>query len=156
MEPCGAGELLTVEALTKRYDGVQALRGADLTVRAGEIHALLGENGAGKSTLIKALAGAIQPDSGTITFQGEQVAFGSPTGSMRRGISVIFQHANLVPQLTVAQNVVLGGEQRRRPYARRSRHSARTSISTAPPRICDPANGNSSRSPARCCGGPAC
>ncbi|HEY2697624.1 MAG TPA: sugar ABC transporter ATP-binding protein [Pseudonocardiaceae bacterium] len=118
MEPCGAGELLTVEALTKRYDGVQALRGADLTVRAGEIHALLGENGAGKSTLIKALAGAIQPDSGTITFQGEQVAFGSPTGSMRRGISVIFQHANLVPQLTVAQNVVLGGEQRRLGFLR--------------------------------------
>ena len=98
MEPSGAGELLTVEALTKRYDGVHALRGANLTVRAGEIHALLGENGAGKSTLIKALAGAIQPDSGTITFQGEHVEFGSPTESMRRGISVIFQHANLVPQ----------------------------------------------------------
>jgi ABC-type sugar transport system ATPase subunit len=112
MEPAGRGELLTVESLTKRYDGVRALRGADLTVRGGEIHALLGENGAGKSTLIKALAGAIKPDSGTIKVRNEPVEFATRTDSMRRGISVIFQHPNLVPQLTVAENIVLGGEQR--------------------------------------------
>src|ERR1700758_1205497 len=105
--------LLTVDHLSKRYDGVQALRRANLSVWSGEIHALLGENGAGKSTLIKALAGAIRPDSGTIAFAGEQVEFASRTESISRGISVIFQRANLVPQLTVAQNVVLGGEHSR-------------------------------------------
>jgi ABC-type sugar transport system ATPase subunit len=110
--------LLIVDGLSKSYDGVQALRGADLSVRPGEIHALLGENGAGKSTLIKALAGAVCPDAGTITFAGEQVKLTSRTDSIRRGISVIFQHANLVPQLTVAQNVVLGNEQARTGFLR--------------------------------------
>jgi ABC-type sugar transport system ATPase subunit len=118
MESASGGPLLTVEGLTKRYDGVQALRGAELSVRSGEIHALLGENGAGKSTLIKALAGAIKPDSGTITVRGEPVELGTRADSMSRGISVIFQHANLVPQLTVAQNIVLGGERRRLGFLR--------------------------------------
>jgi ribose transport system ATP-binding protein len=113
-----SGDLLVVEGLEKSYDGVRALRGASLSVRPGEIHALLGENGAGKSTLIKALAGAIRPDSGTITFAGERLELASRTDSMRRGISVIFQHANLVPQLTVAQNVVLGNEQARNGFLR--------------------------------------
>jgi ribose transport system ATP-binding protein len=108
-----AGELLTVEQLAKSYDGVQALRGANLSVRSGEIHALLGENGAGKSTLIKILAGATKPDAGTITFLGERVEFGSRAESIRSRISVIFQRANLVPQLTVAQNVLLGNENAR-------------------------------------------
>jgi ABC-type sugar transport system ATPase subunit len=106
-------DLLSVDQLSKSYDGVQALRGATLSVQHQEIHALLGENGAGKSTLIKALAGAIKPDSGTITFAGEQVELASRAESIRRGISVIFQRANLVPQLTVAQNVVLGIEHSR-------------------------------------------
>jgi len=118
MDSTGGGCLLAVEGLTKRYDGVHALRGADLSVRSGEIHALLGENGAGKSTLIKALAGAIKPDSGTIMVRGQPVELGTRTDSMRRGISVIFQHANLVPQLTVAQNIVLGGERRRLGFLR--------------------------------------
>src|SRR6266566_892019 len=107
MPPISADPLLTVDQLTKSYDGVQALRGASLSVQRGEIHALLGENGAGKSTLIKILAGAIRPDAGTIMFSGEQVDFASRTDSIDRGISVIFQRANLIPQLTVAQNVVL-------------------------------------------------
>jgi ABC-type sugar transport system ATPase subunit len=111
-------DLLSVDQLSKSYDGVQALRGATLSVQSQEIHALLGENGAGKSTLIKALAGAIKPDSGTITFAGEEVEFASRADSIRRGISVIFQRANLVPQLTVAQNVVLGIEHSRAGFLR--------------------------------------
>src|SRR6476660_5991743 len=98
--------LLIVDQLTKSYDGVRALREASLAVQRGEIHALLGENGAGKSTLIKVLAGAIKPDSGTIVFAGDKVDFGSRSESINRGISVIFQRANLIPQLTVAQNVL--------------------------------------------------
>src|SRR5206468_10049600 len=93
--------------------GVRALRSADLQVRAGEIHALLGENGAGKSTLIKILAGATTKDAGEVRWQGVPVNFQSRAESMRAGISVIFQHANLVPQLSVAENVTLGVEQSR-------------------------------------------
>jgi ABC-type sugar transport system ATPase subunit len=115
-----ADPLLTIDQLTKSYEGVRALRGASLSVQRQEIHALLGENGAGKSTLIKALAGAIKPDSGTITFLGEPVEFASRVDSIRRGISVIFQRANLVPQLTVAQNVVLGSEHSRLGFLRDS------------------------------------
>src|SRR5216684_5939308 len=106
-------ELLAVESLSKSYGGVRALRSAELDVRAGEIHALLGENGAGKSTLVKILAGATTRDSGEIALNGVPVDFQSRAESMRSGISVIFQHANLVPQLTVAENVTLGVEQSR-------------------------------------------
>jgi ABC-type sugar transport system ATPase subunit len=120
-------ELLAVEALAKSYDGVRALRSADLHVRAGEIHALLGENGAGKSTLIKILAGAVSKDSGDIHWLGAPVEFQSRAESMRAGISVIFQHANLVPQLTVAENVTLGLEVSRFGFLRDSaqRHAIR-------------------------------
>src|SRR5258708_32392944 len=106
-------ELLAVESLAKSYGGVRALRSADLHVRAGEVHALVGENGAGKSTLVKILAGATTRDYGEIRLNGVPVDFQSRAESMRSGISVIFQHANLVPQLTVAENVTLGGEQSR-------------------------------------------
>jgi ABC-type sugar transport system ATPase subunit len=119
-------DLLVIDELTKSYDGVQALRGANLVVGRGEIHALLGENGAGKSTLIKILAGAVKPDSGTITFDEAPVAFGTRADSMNRGISVIFQHANLVPQLTVAENVVLGNEERLFGYLRDGRQRQAT------------------------------
>ena len=119
--------LLEVESLAKSYDGVRALRSADLHVQAGEIHALLGENGAGKSTLIKILAGATTKDSGEIRWLGDPVSFQSRAESMRAGISVIFQHANLVPQLTVAENVTLGLEQSRFGFLRDSaqRHAVR-------------------------------
>jgi ribose transport system ATP-binding protein len=120
-------DLLAVESLAKSYDGVRALRSADLHVRAGEVHALLGENGAGKSTLIKILAGATTRDSGEIRWLGEPVSFQSRAESMRAGISVIFQHANLVPQLTVAENVTLGLEQSQFGFLRDSaqRHAVR-------------------------------
>ena len=106
-------ELMTIESLSKSYGGVRALRSADLHVRAGEVHALVGENGAGKSTLVKILAGATTKDSGEIRLNGVPVDFHSRSDSIRSGISVIFQHANLVPQLTVAENVTLGVEQSR-------------------------------------------
>jgi ABC-type sugar transport system ATPase subunit len=119
--------LLEVESLAKSYDGVRALRSADLQVLAGEIHALLGENGAGKSTLIKILAGATTKDAGEVRWQGVPVGFQSRAESMRAGISVIFQHANLVPQLTVAENVTLGLEDSRFGFLRDSaqRHAVR-------------------------------
>jgi ribose transport system ATP-binding protein len=126
MDTASGTDLLVIDELTKSYDGVQALRGANLVVNRGEIHALLGENGAGKSTLIKSLAGAVKPDSGTITLDGAAVEFGSRADSMNRGISVIFQHANLVPQLTVAENVVLGNEQRLFGYLRDGRQRQAT------------------------------
>src|SRR6266436_4393542 len=91
-----------------------------LAVRAGEIHALLGENGAGKSTLVKILAGATTRDSGEIRLDGVPVDFRSRAESMHSGISVIFQHANLIPQLTVAENVTLGVEQSRFGFLRDS------------------------------------
>jgi len=113
MNPSIDRELLAVESIAKSYGGVRALRAADLHVRAGEVHALVGENGAGKSTLVKILAGATTRDSGEIRLNGIPVDFQSRAESMRSGISVIFQHANLVPQLTVAENVTLGVEQSR-------------------------------------------
>jgi ribose transport system ATP-binding protein len=113
-------DLLTVESLAKGYGGVRALRSADLHVLAGEIHALVGENGAGKSTLVKILAGATTKDAGEIRLGGVPVDFQSRAESMRSGISVIFQHANLVPQLSVAENVTLGVEQSRFGFLRDS------------------------------------
>src|SRR5713101_5588348 len=113
-------ELLAVESLSKSYGGVRALRSAELDVRAGEVHAVVGENGAGKSTLVKILAGATTRDSGEIRLAGAPVNFQSRVESMRSGVSVIFQHANLVPQLTVAENVTLGVEQARLGFLRDS------------------------------------
>lgn len=113
MNVINQSDLLAVESLSKSYGGVRALRSAELHVRAGEVHALVGENGAGKSTLVKILAGATARDSGEIRLNGAAIDFQSRAESMRSGVSVIFQHANLVPQLTVAENVTLGVEQSR-------------------------------------------
>ncbi|MDN3293865.1 sugar ABC transporter ATP-binding protein [Streptomyces ficellus] len=102
--------LLTMSGITKSFPGVRALDGVDLEVRAGEVHCLLGQNGAGKSTLIKVLAGAHQPDDGTITWRGEQVTLTSPVAAMRLGIATIYQELDLVAGLSVAENVFLGHE----------------------------------------------
>ncbi|KAB8141551.1 ABC transporter ATP-binding protein [Chloroflexia bacterium SDU3-3] len=99
---------LELRGITKRYPGVVANDRVSLDVRAGEIHALLGENGAGKSTLMKILYGLQQPDEGQILIDGQPAPIGSPHEAIRRGIGMIHQHFMLVPALTVAENVALG------------------------------------------------
>lgn len=102
--------LLSMSAITKSFPGVRALDGVDLDVLAGEVHCLLGQNGAGKSTLIKVLAGAHQPDGGSIRWRGEPVTLRSPIAAMRLGIATIYQELDLVEHLSVAENVHLGHE----------------------------------------------
>ncbi len=99
--------VLALRALAKSFGGARALRGVDFELRAGEVHALLGENGAGKSTLIKIVTGAHQPDSGTITVAGERVSGLSPAAAQRLGIACIYQQPALFPDLTVAENIAL-------------------------------------------------
>jgi ABC-type sugar transport system ATPase subunit len=100
--------MLRVQGLSKAYPGVQALSGVDLEVDPGEVHALLGQNGAGKSTLMKAVAGSVAPDSGTIEVGGTQVPPGSPQEARRCGIGIVYQELSLVPQRSVAENIVVG------------------------------------------------
>lgn len=102
--------LVTATSLAKAYAGVQVLHGVDFDVRAGEIHALVGENGAGKSTLIKILSGAVLPDSGQVVLDGAPLPFGDPLAVRRRGLSVVYQEFTLVRELSVAENVFLGRE----------------------------------------------
>ncbi|MFF5367507.1 sugar ABC transporter ATP-binding protein [Streptomyces sp. NPDC013187] len=102
--------LLSMSGITKSFPGVRALDGVDLDVQAGEVHCLLGQNGAGKSTLIKVLAGAHQPDTGTIRWRGEELTLRSPIAAMRLGIATIYQELDLVEHLSVAENVHLGHE----------------------------------------------
>jgi ABC-type uncharacterized transport system ATPase subunit len=101
---------LEMRGITKRYPGVVANDGISLTVRPGEIHALLGENGAGKSTLMNILYGLAAPDEGEILIDGEAVRIDGPTDALRRGISMVHQHFMLVPVLSVADNILLGEE----------------------------------------------
>ena len=101
-------ELLRVERISKHFDGTQALAEVSLAVLAGEVHALVGENGAGKSTLGKVLAGVIAPDSGEIFLDGGRVSLANPLDAQRRGIGMIFQELDLFPNLSVADNIVIG------------------------------------------------
>ena len=106
----GSAPLLTVRGVVKNYPGVQALRGVDLTVQAGEVLALVGENGAGKSTLMRIIGGAQRADAGTLVFDGRPVRFSSPAEARRAGVAVIYQEFNLVPALTAPENIFLGQE----------------------------------------------
>jgi ribose transport system ATP-binding protein len=106
--------LVMVNAINKSFGGVRALRDVNLEVRAGEVHALLGENGAGKSTLIKILSGVHAYDSGAIEIAGKPVAFDSPAKSREAGIAVVYQDLSLVESLSVADNLLLGREPRAR------------------------------------------
>jgi ribose transport system ATP-binding protein len=105
--------LLRMRGITKRFRGVTALQDVDLDLQAGEAHVLLGENGAGKSTLIKMLAGALEPDAGTIEIDGRRVTIHSAQQANALGVGTVFQEFTLVPGLTVAENVYLGRPPRR-------------------------------------------
>src|SRR5215218_4978352 len=105
--------MLEMRGITKRFPGVTALDRVDFELERGEVHVILGENGAGKSTLIKMLSGAYQPDEGEILLDGRSVHVSSATVAQSVGISTIYQEFNLVPQLTVAENIFLGRQPRR-------------------------------------------
>jgi simple sugar transport system ATP-binding protein len=100
--------ILVIRHLSKDFPGVRALAGVDFFLRRGEIHALMGENGAGKSTLIKVLTGVYPRDGGEIQFEGRPFAARSPHEAQEQGISTVYQEVNLVPNLSVAENLLLG------------------------------------------------
>lgn len=105
--------LLEAREISKSFGTVQANDNVSLGVESGEIVALLGENGAGKSTLVKAIFGLIKPDSGEILINGEKMTFGDTAGVIDRGVGMVHQHFQLVPVMTVAENIFLGDERRR-------------------------------------------
>ncbi|WP_338674291.1 sugar ABC transporter ATP-binding protein [Streptomyces sp. SCSIO 30461] len=117
-------ELLRIEGIRKTFPGVVALDGVDFDLRRGEVHVLLGENGAGKSTLIKMLSGAYRPDAGRILVGGEEVRIHGAQDSERLGIATIYQEFNLVPDLSVAENIFLGRQPRRFGLVDRKRMNA--------------------------------
>ncbi len=100
--------VLEAKGITKRFPGVVANDQIDFAIKAGEIHAILGENGAGKSTLMKVLFGQYQPDEGEIFLAGQKVTFNSPLDAIERGIGMVHQHRKLVPAHTVIENIILG------------------------------------------------
>lgn len=113
--------LLTLAGLTKRFPGVLALDGVGFDLRRGEVHAVCGENGAGKSTLMKILSGLYQPDEGVILHKGQQRRFATPLEAQAAGIAMIHQELNLVPHLSVAENIYLAREPRKGWFVDRER-----------------------------------
>ncbi|MBK3661031.1 sugar ABC transporter ATP-binding protein [Bradyrhizobium diazoefficiens] len=105
--------ILVLRGITKRFQGITALRQVDFDVRTGEVHVLFGENGAGKSTLINVIAGTFQPDEGTCRFDGQDLSHLTPHRARGEGICAVFQEFSLAPNLTVVENVFLGREIRR-------------------------------------------
>ena len=99
--------LFRMEGVSKRYGGVRALEDARLSCEQGRIHAVLGENGAGKSTLIKIMAGVVRPDAGTMELEGKPIVLDGPAAATRAGIVAVFQELSLLPDLTVADNIVI-------------------------------------------------
>ena len=105
-----ASPVLKVETIEKHFAGVTALGGVTFDLYAGEAHCLCGENGAGKSTLIKIMAGSLQPDAGSIVLDGKPIRFASPQDGLRRGIGVVYQELELIPNLSIMENLALGRE----------------------------------------------
>ena len=105
-----SNEIVAMKGIHKSFPGVQALENVDFSLNKGEIHALIGENGAGKSTLIKILTGVDQPDSGTILIDGRKTSIRSPQHAQALGISTVYQEVNLCPNLSVAENILIGRE----------------------------------------------
>lgn len=106
--------VLAAEGITKSFPGVRALGGVSIRVRRGRLLALLGENGAGKSTLMNILSGVFSPDEGTLRLDGQTVSFPNPSAAQAAGIGIVFQELNLIPHLSVAENIFLGREPRTR------------------------------------------
>lgn len=111
--PAAPAPVVEMCGISIGFPGVKALDGVDFRMFPGEVHSLMGENGAGKSTLIKALTGVYGIDAGTITLAGEQVSFSGPAQAQAAGISTVYQEVNLLPNLSVAENIMLGREPRR-------------------------------------------
>jgi len=111
--PDSRAPLLDMQGIDISFGGVPALRGANLSVAAGEVHALIGQNGAGKSTMIKILTGAYRRSGGSVRFEGREIDFRTPKEAREAGISTIYQEINLVPFRSVAENIFLGREPRR-------------------------------------------
>ena len=111
--PSSRATLLDMQGIDISFGGVPALRGANLSVAAGEVHALIGQNGAGKSTMIKILTGAYRRSGGTVRFEDREIDFRTPKEAREAGISTIYQEINLVPFRSVAENIFLGREPRR-------------------------------------------
>ncbi|MDO4901707.1 sugar ABC transporter ATP-binding protein [Actinomyces sp.] len=107
------GDILEVRGIDKRYGGVHALRNVDWSVRAGEVHGLVGENGAGKSTLIKMISGAERPDRGAVLISGQQIVLGDTQSALAAGVSPVYQEPELFADLSVAENIFLGREETR-------------------------------------------
>jgi ABC-type sugar transport system ATPase subunit len=101
---------LSLTGVTKSYGAVEALKGIDLEIRAGEVLALVGDNGAGKSSLVKILAGAHEPSGGEILLRGERVRFTSPGDALGKGIATIYQDLAVAPRLSITENIFLGSE----------------------------------------------
>ncbi len=112
-EGTGSAPLFRMEGVSKRYGGVRALEKAELVVNAGSIHAILGENGAGKSTLIKIMSGVVTPDEGRLVLDGREVSFASPKAANDAGIVCIFQELSLIPDLSVADNIIISNPPKR-------------------------------------------
>src|SRR5438093_6132005 len=108
-----AAPVLELTGITKRFAGVQALQRVDLRLRAGEVHALMGQNGAGKSTLIKVLTGVYAADAGEMRLGGEAIRPTSPQQAQALGLSTVYQEVNLCPNLSVAENIFAGHYPRR-------------------------------------------
>ncbi len=125
-----AAPLLSVAGLRKRFGPTLALAGVELQVRAGEVHALVGENGAGKSTLLKVLAGVHEADEGEVLLDGRTFAPADPAAARAAGLAIIHQELALAPHLSVAENLFLGREPRRGPFVdrRRLRELATTAL----------------------------
>lgn len=113
--------VLTIRNLTKEYPGVRALGGVDLDVAPGEVHCLVGQNGAGKSTLIKCISGAVEPTTGTILIDGQELPAGKPTVALQRGVATMYQELDLIEELSIAENVFLGHEPRLGPLMNKAK-----------------------------------